>query len=127
MESPGDYQTTESDFDVFCRECTAWADKLNLRNWYIDYQHNDDDPDCRAFCQTSPQNRMARITLTQSWDIAPHPNAIKQTAFHEIVEILLAMMMTFAMTPATHSDDIVASERHSIIRTLESAFFEPLT
>ncbi len=115
-------KTSKKDYELFKKECRKWRDILGLMNWEICWVHDKIDETSRAEIVADPTSRIAVITLNTEWstDIVTD-NLIKRTAFHEIMELLLAQLGLFGNYYI--SEGLVEEEIHKIIRTLENVLF----
>jgi len=119
------YETSETDFDVFQKESKYWISKFGLTNWEIMFRHNpEDDETDRALCYIEPQSHIATLVLPHSWySVEPSDYLIRRSAFHEVMEILLAEINILANERFT-SRDKLETAIHSFIRVMENIVFE---
>jgi len=119
------YETSETDFNVFQQESLYWINKFGLTNWEIMFKHNlyDEETD-RALCYIEPQSHIATLVLPFLWySIKPSEYLIRRSAFHEVMEILLAEISILA-NERFASKDKIETAIHSFIRIMENIVFE---
>ena len=90
---------TEQDFKLFKAECERWIDAFSLRSWNIIYLWTDTDNENRGECYLQSSGKKASISLNPALKqhyIETFPNnifdfqkIIKETALHEVLEIML--------------------------------------
>jgi len=83
-------KTTESDFEIFCKEAEKWIEIFGLKDWEVKYNHLNGNGQDYAVCSTSPEDRAAKIELYKVWpepDVKKTENEIKQSAFHEVCHV----------------------------------------
>ena len=118
-------KTTEEHFKIFKEECEYWLTKFNLKCYSIYYVH-DECEDAYATIQYDCVNRMATIFFnTDFGDIGISEDHIRETAFHEVCELLLGRLAWLAESRYLGSTDI-EEELHNIIRTLENTVFKEM-
>jgi hypothetical protein len=86
-------KTTKKHFDTFCKECVRWVRPLGLVGWeiYFLWERQKDF----AIINDDHKNKYAVITFTKTWDdrvARLNNNAIKKTAFHEMMELKLGKL-----------------------------------
>ena len=116
-------EVTKEDFELFQREVKKWQGILGLQSWEIACVLGGTDNENRAECLSYNPSRLATIFVADKWDdrdLNP-AETIKSTAFHEVVEILMHQLRTFAQF--SMNEELVDKEVHKIIRTLEFALF----
>jgi hypothetical protein len=120
--------TTEEHFELFKLECAIWLDIFGLKGWKIEYLHDGaDNTKERDLAWTSCHTvgRVATIGLQKDWlSTEPTEYRIRQTAFHEVCEVLLDRLETIANTRIIGPDEI-REETHNIIRILENVVWKP--
>ena len=119
-----EYKTTDEHFEIFRDEVAAHCSNLGLTDWHLEVFHKDTNGS-RASCITSLEDMVANITLDPTWDVEPTEQSLRETAFHESCELLLAPLHHLSHR-RTVTDWEIESARHAIINRLHNAFFEPL-
>ena len=88
-------KTTRKHFEIFKKECEYWIDKFGLKDWDIAFEHKSGDN--LASARWDIHARWCIIKLATDWEhIKPTDYELKSTAYHEVVELLLADMYTMA-------------------------------
>ena len=112
-------------FEVFKKEIRKWVNIFGLKCWELRIEFEKLD-DARAQCSTDVNNKIAVITLSSDWadDTYLIGNYyVKQSAFHEVMELFLADYHASACWRSASSEDL-EEKRHSIIRTLENVLWD---
>jgi hypothetical protein len=115
--------TTAKNFETFKKECELWIERLGLKDWDITYKHKDMKGDC-ATTRWDIAARWMIITLGEDFGpVSVTDYEIKSTAFHEILEIVIADLQTIAgqrfITP-----DQLDTASHAVIQRLTNYFFK---
>ncbi len=119
------YKTTKKHFEIFKKECAKWIEFFGLKDWEIGYHHQEDD-DTLASLKYDLSGGWATIYLATEWERKePTILEVKECAFHEVCELLLARIRTLAMYRFTTRDEIEEAT-HGIIRRMENSVFEKL-
>jgi len=117
-------QTNKRHFQIYKKECEKWVQRLGLQRYRITYRHEEIEERIYGYCQANIEAGCAAIGLNKEWedeDVTDY--MLRQTAFHEVVELLFQRFYQLAESRyATESE--IETERHTIIRSLESAFFK---
>ena len=117
-------KTTHKHFEIFKEECEKWIKMFGLTNWCVRYYHKKDS-DGSTFSQTkyAYSGKAVDVCLNINWpnDIPQSKVAfeLKQSAFHEVCEILLYPIRYLAECRYL-TDSEIDPEIHNIIRTLEN-------
>ena len=119
--------TTKKDFEAFKKEANAWIKKFGLLDWKVEYEHNDENDDSRAVCVTDVPSKLCVITLTVTWDRKPSTLDIKEHAFHEVCELLLAQIRHVTVNRFDMTLDAVNASFHYVIMSLLNSVYKPLT
>ena len=117
-------KTTKKDFEIFKKEVRKWKDILGLQDWEICCIHGGADGDSRANYLTNIAGRICTIFLTDDWDGCfeeKTERAIKQIAFHEVVELTLQDLRVYALYFI--NAEFVEEATHKIVRMLENVLF----
>jgi hypothetical protein len=121
---PDEYELSDDHFNYFVLCCKGWLDHFGIKDWQVDYALKEDaDDDFRAmtiiYCES---NRVSEIILANIWDVDPNDYQLSKTAFHEVLELLLADLSMMAAN-REFNHDVFDRERHRVIRMLERAVF----
>ena len=117
-------KTTKKDFEIFKKEVKKWQDILGLQDWEISCVHGGADEDSRANYLTNIAGRLCTIFLADNWDGCfedKTERAIKQVAFHEVVELSLHDLRVYALYFI--NEQFVDEAIHKIVRMLENVLF----
>ena len=117
-------KTTKKDFELFQKECRRWQDILGLKDWEIVCVHGQTDSDNLAEYQSNGAGRICTIYFTDDWGNdhrVKDARSVKQTAFHEVAELLLVELRNMALQHA--SWERVDGATHKVVRTLENVLF----
>jgi len=114
------YKTTKKEFAQFKKTVKWWINYFGLKNWEVKIFHEYSE-DARAFYNFDTCGMICRITLSTEWNYAPGPYGIKQSAFHEVCEILLAPIDDLGHN--YFNRDFISEKKHDIIRRLENTIF----
>jgi len=118
-------KTTAKHFKIFKTECEKWLNRVGLKNWCVRYYHQDDGDD-GTLASTSYHygSRVANIYLNRTWNdsIEVSNYELKQSAFHEVCEILLYPLRYLSESRFLAHGDI-DTEVHNVIRVLESVLW----
>lgn len=115
-------KTTPEHYKLFKSECRKWQPILGLQSWELFLMHDEIDEGSRAEIVADQIGRMATITLGIEWhNDAITDTLIKKTAFHEMMELLLAQLGLYGYTYFESS--LIEGELHKIIRVMENVLF----
>lgn len=120
-------ETTAEHFALFKSECDQWIKRWGLLDWDIIYTHVDLNTDL-ARLKSNYTGKNAVISLGINWEEEYSPITtyqIKKSAFHEIMELLLAEYDAIATSRCINEDE-VNNARHTVIRRLENVVFEEM-
>ena len=115
------FKTTNKDLKVYEKEVFFWQEYFGLLDWEIVIDHKPIE-DARGRMEAAITGKIATIFLSDTWHTKPTLIQIKQTAFHEICELLLCNLGYYAGEVA--SKGVVEEQTHYIIRTLENSVFK---
>jgi hypothetical protein len=112
-------------FAYFVGCCKALIHQFGISDWDVAYHffESDEDTPRASMVVHCRFNRVASIQLYDSWDKVPSEHHLWRTAFHEVMELLLADL---GMMAQSRTFDPLAYDResHRVIRIMESAWFE---
>jgi len=118
-------RTTGEHFKIFQEEAWYWIQRFGLKGWNIHYTHENTDNESFATCAHNVSGRVVTLNLEKDWeDFLVTERQVRQSAFHEVIHILLARLRWLAIERAVGIGD-VDQEIETIIRTLENAVWEP--
>jgi len=116
--------TTKAHFELFKTECQKWQKFFGLLSWRIMYLHEEPRSKAMASCATSLSQRVATIRLNPKWPREElNDKIIKETAFHEICELLLTRLDHYMTARFVIDDSDFEEALHEVIRTLENVIF----
>jgi len=116
-------KTTKADFKLFQTECEKWIDIFGLRDWEVNYMHEEFSEENRAECYLDLDGRISTIRLNKEWEPDEASDfKLRKSAFHEVCELLLAPLSINSRMRFIREGEIESSE-HYIIRTLENVLF----
>uniref|UniRef100_A0A6M3JKP0 Uncharacterized protein n=1 Tax=viral metagenome TaxID=1070528 RepID=A0A6M3JKP0_9ZZZZ len=117
--------TSPNDFTLFQSTCERVISLLNLRDYAVYYRHGYPDGDTSdwtdslALCCYNTIDMTATIFLCPDWGkVMPSAVAIRTTAAHEVLELLLARISMMAKDRDAHERDVIQAT-HQVIRRLE--------
>jgi len=121
--SKNDNGTTAKHFKIFKEEAELWISRLGLVDWSVYFSHVKDHPDALASMTANIPNRGVTINLSTDWSGEEISVAqLKETAFHEVFELVLARL-SYLGECRFLSDEEIPEERHNIIRRFENLFY----
>ena len=102
-----------------------WVDYFGLHNWDVNVHKDDDEYDgALAYTLYNIDNKRADIYLVMEWNGTKMTrHALDKTAFHEVVEVMLAEIRHLAGRRDIRFEEIDGAI-HSIIRILTATIFE---
>lgn len=120
-------RTTAKHFKLFKKEVRLWLDRLGLKDWRVDFDHEDigdgSGVSTRAWYHGTIEDRVCGIGLAKNWDSDPITNRkIRECAFHEVGHVLLAQLEGIAERRQFIRSEL-AQELHVVIRRFENYFY----
>ena len=120
-------KTTKAHFKLFDKHVSKWAEVFKLSaQWKIFTSHvelNDQDSLAETTCDYPAKT--ATMFLNKIWaNTEVTERELDETAFHEILEIILDKMDSMAKLSCI--GDVVDTARHGVIQTFTSTIFDPL-
>ena len=108
----------------YFKECVnRWVDHFGLYNWDVNIHKDEDEYDGNlAYTMFNVDNKRADIYLVMDW-VEMDRYGLNKTAFHEVIEVMLADVRHIAGKRYTGPEEI-DSAIHSIIRILTAKIFE---
>lgn len=118
------YKTTKRHFKLFCDEVDKFVGLFGLVGWEVYFDHKTYVSSAQSVCITDQQGRTCTIALATEWvALKPTDLEVRKAAFHEVCELLLSRMNTFAKGRFVREDQI-DEETHNLIRILERVLWE---
>jgi hypothetical protein len=114
-------KTTQKQFEYFGKRVKRWQEFWKLANWRIDVSVGDSG-DNYAHVYINHTGRCADVILNKANDIVVSNYQLDKTAFHEVCEVLLTVIIKYAEIGI--ASDIVHEVSHDLIRRLENVVFE---
>lgn len=117
------YTTTKEHFKIFKKECAKWIEFFGLKDWEVRYIHEKDYENL-ASISFNVSNGNVVFSLSIHWGtLKPTIHELKITAFHEVVELLLARLRALARARYVTPEEIIEAN-HAIIRRMENSVFK---
>lgn len=120
-------ELTERDFEIFKDEAQYWIDKFGLLDWRIDFDFAKLDDDRSAQLDYMWKGKCCCICLNK-WPLKRYSEEeIKQSAFHEVCELLLVELRRTALDeeiPYEERAGLTDAAAHGVIRRLENSVFK---
>lgn len=109
----------------FTDRVNHWIDFFGLHNWDVNvHAEGEDDDSTLAETYSNIENKRADIYLIMDWgDTEMTQSGLDKTAFHEVLEVMLAEIRYIAGKRDIRFGEI-DSAIHSIIRILTAKIFE---
>jgi hypothetical protein len=118
------YKTTKRHFKLFCDEFNKFIDIFGLVGWEVYFEHKQYVVHAQAVSITNQQGRTCTIALAPEWiGLKPTDPEVRKAAFHEVCELLLSRLTTFAKARFVREKQI-DEETHNLIRILERVLWE---
>lgn len=83
------YPTTSQHFEFFKKECNRFLNEFGLIEYRLFFYH-EDIKKSMATCRAQFDNKVVSLTLNKKWSDKPTKQELSNTAFHEVLHILLA-------------------------------------
>jgi len=115
------YKTTKKDFKIFKSECKKWIKKFGLKDWDITYKH--EKIESLGTTKWHIIDRWVDITLSKDFGKTESSKyEVKQTAYHEVIELLLAEFNTLAESRYSTYNQLETA-RHAIVQRMINCQF----
>lgn len=111
-----EYPITQDHRAKFTAALERWQDELNLRDWRIRLTEKPARKTVMAEVDIDLEARVARVAISTSWRTEPTDHEIDQTAFHELLHVMLKPLLDSAKGK---NEIMTGSIEHSVINTLE--------
>jgi len=120
-------QTTKEHFEIFKRGADRWIKFFGLTEWEVYYSHKKLNG-LKAQCSYNLVARNATLSLSTHYTdgIIDYnlEDDIRQSAFHEVCELLIGPLRSMVEQRFVLGIDDVNEECHRIIRRLENSVFK---
>lgn len=118
-------KTTVAQFKMFQEECLKWQKFFGLMEWKLYFDHCKLDDLCGQV-RFNVVDGVATISMnTEAGELGlDNDFMVRQTAFHEICELLLARLEQMAGQRYDLNELEIREESHRIIRRLENSVFQ---
>ena len=118
------YKTSKRHFKLFCDEVKKFIDIFGLVGWEVYFEHEQYLSNAQAVCITDQQGRTCTMALATEWvALKPTDLEVRRAAFHEVCELLLSRLNTFAKHRFVRESQI-DEESHNLIRILERVLWQ---
>ena len=118
------YSTTKRHYNLFCKEVRKYIDIFGLMGWEVNFLHKLYLYNAQAVCITDQQGRTCTMAIATEWiALKPTDFEIRKAAFHEVCELLLSRLNTFAKYRFVRESQI-DEESHNLIRILERVLWQ---
>jgi hypothetical protein len=118
------YKTSKRHFKLFRDEVLMFIDIFGLMGWEVYFEHKKYLSNVQAVCITNQQGRTCTIALSTEWiALKPTDLEVRRAAFHEVCELLLSRLNTFAKYRFVRESQI-DEECHNLIRILERVLWK---
>lgn len=117
----------ERDFQIFKDEAQYWIDQFGLLDWRIEFEFKKLDNDTYAQCDSQLLGRWAYLILNKWQTEQISEYQIRQSAFHEVCELLLQELRRTALNETIPFDErmiLTDAAAHSVIRRMENSVFK---
>lgn len=114
-------KTTDKHFKIFKKECERLIKEFGLIGWEVCIVHQETSKNSFADFQPDLVGKVATIRLNTEWDNTIKPlteQALKVSAKHEVIHLLLARLSVNAQCRFLTSDDLTEAEEE-LVRILE--------
>lgn len=116
------YLLEEKHFQLFQNEAQVLLAKLGITDWSIAWAFEESKDGNHAECRVNRVARHCELALSSVWWHEPTDDAIKESAQHEVLELLLDDMEQIFWLESLSEDDkhhAIARARHAIIHRLQ--------
>jgi hypothetical protein len=111
----------EQHFEIYKKESEFWIRYFGLLDFDVQYKISEKNGNNLATTTVSHSDKMVIVEVTKLWDELTEKK-IRETAFHEVVEILISRLRSMAC--GTFSDEAVNETCHSIIIRLQNSILK---
>lgn len=125
-------RTNKKHFNIFKKECKKWISIFGLKDWYIDFYHedwSDNEGYGEAWCSWDLTSRTASLCLSTEWDesVELSIELLRRAAFHEVLHVVFGKIYCLGALDlegnATKRKHEVVEEVHRLIRLFETVVF----
>jgi hypothetical protein len=119
--------TLKQKINFFKSEAKRFIAIHGLINYAVFFD-SDENPECRASCEMPDSNRQLTIGYNETWlRQTDDCDEISKTAYHEVIELLLAKLRLMASEKESYYSNVMIDEEiHRIIRLLENIYFDKI-
>lgn len=110
-------KTSKKDFELFKKEFLRWQNTFQLNDWKVDFVHEKSDGGERASIARDIYGRRATVFFNRDWDASIEPltpQAIKETAKHEAIHLLLSRVILLGKQRFVDENSIYEAEEELI-------------
>lgn len=116
-------ETTTEHYEFFKAAVRKEIERFHIYEWEIHLDHRAlEDDDSAAVCSANYNGKVATITLNKDWGEADvTEDELRNTAMHEVLELLLAPMHILAKHSefgSSQKDLLLTHEGHTLIHRL---------
>ncbi|MHC4417213.1 MAG: hypothetical protein ACYSU6_01360 [Planctomycetota bacterium] len=117
------YTTNRKHFKIFKEEAEYWIKRLGITDWEISFEHQDFE-DRVAGISWNYKQRWAVLYLSKDFGtIEPTDYEIRNSAYHEVKEVMLAPLRCISSWRYIQPDQI-ETEIHAVIKRMINCYFE---
>ncbi len=117
-------KTKKADFKLFKKECEKWIEFFGLKQYSINYKHEEKEGGLALSRIDSSSGMWATLTLNKDWGRFEINNKeIKTCAFHEVCHVLLERLFYCGTCRYTTYEEMTHN-LESTIKTLENSVFK---
>lgn len=113
-------ETKKKHFKFFKKRCRHWLEHFGLNRYEVYFEHKKCNNVAEIYYNIAGGIATIRLN-TNPVGISPSRGELDKTAFHEVLELLLARLNVLAKCRYVCESEI-DTEIHTIIRTFESAY-----
>lgn len=128
MDARKPVKLTRQDFKLFAQEVKRWQKLLGVTDWEINIEfdekedHLNDTQPREAWCGYNITSRRATIALMKYQKVELSRQAIKKSAFHEVMHLVMGDLDLMALASCNSQD--VDGEVHKVIARMTNLLFE---
>lgn len=121
------YLLEEKHFQWFREEAEALLERLGITDWSVEWVLDECEDGNHAECRVNRAARRCILALSTVWYSEPTEDAVRESARHEVLELLLDDMEQIFWLESLSEDDkhhAISRARHAIIHRLEKLLHE---
>jgi hypothetical protein len=117
--------TTVKEFELFKSECLKWIDYFGLKDWKIDFLHEELKSESYAECRVEgiSSRNVVLCFNTKCSEYDRKCLNIRKTAFHEVWELILWPLQYIGTCRYVQPEEFTTAV-HSVIRTMENTIYK---